>query len=60
VETIAGHKLAMVRERIAQLGKIENVLAVRVGRCHGNKGKFGAHSSRRWRAQRSDVPPRFS
>jgi len=28
VETIAGHKLAMVRERIAQLGKIENVLAV--------------------------------
>jgi hypothetical protein len=40
VETIAGHKLAMVRERIAQLGKIENVLAVRVGRCHDNRGKL--------------------
>jgi MerR family mercuric resistance operon transcriptional regulator len=40
VEAIAGHKLAMVRERKAQLGKIENVLAVLIGRCHGNRGKL--------------------
>jgi MerR family mercuric resistance operon transcriptional regulator len=40
VEEIAGHKLAIVRERIAQLGKIEDVLAVLVGRCHGNRGKL--------------------
>ncbi len=32
VEEIAGHKLAIVRERMAQLGKIENVLAVLVGK----------------------------
>jgi MerR family transcriptional regulator, mercuric resistance operon regulatory protein len=40
VEEIAGHKLAAVRERIAQLGKIETVLAVLVGKCHGNRGKL--------------------
>lgn len=40
VEEIVGLKLAMVRERMAQLGKIENVLAELVGRCHGNKGKL--------------------
>jgi MerR family mercuric resistance operon transcriptional regulator len=40
VEAIAGRKLAMVRERKAQLGKIENVLAVLIGRCHGNRGKL--------------------
>jgi hypothetical protein len=40
VEEIAGHKLAIVRERMAQLGKIENVLAVLVGKCHGNRGKL--------------------
>jgi MerR family mercuric resistance operon transcriptional regulator len=40
VEEIAGHKLATVRERIAQLGKIEAVLAVLVGKCHGNRGKM--------------------
>jgi len=40
VEEIAGHKLAIVRERIAQLGKIEDVLAVLVGKCHGNRGKL--------------------
>jgi len=40
VEEIAGHKLAMVRERMAQLGRIENVLAVLVGKCHGNRGKL--------------------
>ncbi len=32
--------LAIVRERMAQLGKIENVLAVLVGKCHGNRGKL--------------------
>jgi MerR family mercuric resistance operon transcriptional regulator len=40
VEEIAGHKLAIVRERIAQLAKIEKLLAVLVGRCHGNRGKL--------------------
>ena len=40
VEEIAGHKLAAVRERIAQLGRIETVLAVLVGKCHGNRGKL--------------------
>jgi len=40
VEEIAGHKLAAVRERIAQLGRIEIVLAVLVGKCHGNRGKL--------------------
>jgi MerR family transcriptional regulator, mercuric resistance operon regulatory protein len=40
VEEIAGHKLATVRERIAQLGKIEAVLAALVGKCHGNRGKL--------------------
>jgi MerR family mercuric resistance operon transcriptional regulator len=40
VEEIATHKLATVRERMAQLGKIETVLAVLVGKCHGNRGKL--------------------
>ena len=40
VKEIAGNKLAIVRERIAQLGKIEDVLAVLVGKCHGNRGKL--------------------
>jgi MerR family mercuric resistance operon transcriptional regulator len=40
VEAIARRKLAMVRERMAQLGKMENVLAVLIGRCHGNRGKL--------------------
>ncbi len=40
VEEIAGHKLATVRERIAQLGRIETVLAVLVGKCRGNRGKL--------------------
>ena len=40
VERIAGHKLATVRERIAQLGRIETVLAALVGKCRGNRGKL--------------------
>ena len=40
VEQIASHKLAVVRERMAQLGKIENVLTSLVGKCHGNRGKL--------------------
>jgi len=28
-----------VRERMAQLSKIEKLLAVLVGRCHGTRGK---------------------
>jgi MerR family transcriptional regulator, mercuric resistance operon regulatory protein len=40
VEEIAGQKLATVRERIAQLARIETVLAVLVGKCHGNRGKL--------------------
>jgi MerR family mercuric resistance operon transcriptional regulator len=40
VEELASHKLAAVRERMAQLGKIEAVLAVLVGKCHGNRGKL--------------------
>ena len=40
VEIIAGHKLATVRERIAQLRKIETVLAALVGKCRGNQGKL--------------------
>ena len=40
VEAIAGHKLATVRKRMRQLAKIENVLAVLVGKCHSNRGKL--------------------
>ena len=40
VEEIAGHKLAIVRERMVQLRKIEKLLAVLLGRCHGNRGKL--------------------
>ena len=39
VEDIAGQKLATVRERMAQLSKIERLLAVLVRQCHGNSGK---------------------
>jgi len=39
VEEIAGQKLVTVRERMAQLSKIEKLLAVLVGQCHGNRGK---------------------
>ena len=40
VEVIAGHKLATVRERMAQLARIETVLAALVGKCHNNRGKL--------------------
>ena len=40
VEQIAGHKLITVRERMAQLARIENVLTELVGKCHSNKGKL--------------------
>jgi len=40
VEAIAGRKLATVRARMAQLGRIEAVLAVLVGECHRNRGKL--------------------
>ena len=40
VEEIAGLKLATVRDRMAQLARIEGVLAVLVGKCHGNRGKL--------------------
>jgi len=40
VEAIAGHKLATVRERMAQLARIEGVLLQLVGRCHNNRGKL--------------------
>ena len=40
VEVIAGHKLATVRERMAQMARIEGVLVDLVGKCHGNRGKL--------------------
>lgn len=40
VEEIAGLKLATVRDRMAQLGRIENVLSALVGKCHNNRGKL--------------------
>lgn len=40
VEKIAGLKLAMVRERIAQLTTIESALATLVRKCKGNRGKL--------------------
>jgi MerR family mercuric resistance operon transcriptional regulator len=40
VEVIASHKLATVRERMLQLAKMENVLAVLVGKCRSNRGKL--------------------
>lgn len=40
VEVIAGHKLATVRERMAQLARIESALAVLVGKCRGSRGKL--------------------
>lgn len=39
VEEIAGQKLAIVRERIAQLGMIEGALATLIRKCRSNKGK---------------------
>jgi MerR family mercuric resistance operon transcriptional regulator len=39
VEEIAGQKLALVRERIAQLGTIESALATLIRKCRSNKGK---------------------
>jgi len=40
VEAIARHKLAAVRDRLAQLKRIEAVLATLVGKCRGNRGKL--------------------
>jgi len=40
VEEIAGQKLGMVRERIAQLRTIESVLATLIRKCSSNKGKL--------------------
>lgn len=40
VEEIAGEKLTLVRERIAQLGMIESALATLIGKCRSNKGKL--------------------
>jgi MerR family mercuric resistance operon transcriptional regulator len=40
VEEIAGQKLAMVRERIAQLRTIESALATLIRKCSSNKGKL--------------------
>lgn len=39
VEEIAGQKLAIVRERIAQLGTIESALTTLIRKCRSNKGK---------------------
>ena len=39
VEKIAGQKLAIVRERIAQLVMIESALATLIRKCRSNKGK---------------------
>ncbi len=39
VEEIAGQKLAIVRERIAQLGTIESALGTLIRKCRSNKGK---------------------
>jgi MerR family transcriptional regulator, mercuric resistance operon regulatory protein len=38
-ERMGSRKLAAVRQRIAQLRRVEKVLATLVDRCHGNKGK---------------------
>lgn len=38
-EQIGQRKLEAVRERIAQLGRIERVLATLVDRCHRNSGR---------------------
>jgi MerR family transcriptional regulator, mercuric resistance operon regulatory protein len=40
VEGLAGQKLTAVRERIAQLKRIETVLSALVGKCHGNRGRL--------------------
>lgn len=39
VERIAVHKLALVRDRVRQLQRIEKVLSALVGRCHRNTGQ---------------------
>lgn len=38
-EQLGTKKLAIVRERIAQLRRVERVLCTLVGQCHGNAGK---------------------
>jgi MerR family mercuric resistance operon transcriptional regulator len=38
-ERIGTHKLAIVRQRIAHLRRIEQALATLVEQCHGNRGK---------------------
>jgi MerR family mercuric resistance operon transcriptional regulator len=40
VEGIAGQKLAVVRERIAQLNTIERALATLIRKCKSNRGKL--------------------
>ena len=40
VEEIAGQKLAVVRERIAQLRTIKSTLATLIRKCSSNKGKL--------------------
>lgn len=40
VQEIAGHKLTTVRQRIAQLRKIESVLTKLVAKCRGNTGRL--------------------
>lgn len=40
VERIATHKLALVRDRMRQLQRIEKVLGVLVERCHCNTGRM--------------------
>jgi len=40
VEVIASHKLTTVRERVAQLTRIEKALVTLVGKCRGNQGKL--------------------
>ena len=40
VEEIASQKLALVRERIGQLGMIESALATLIRKCRSNRGKL--------------------
>ena len=40
VEEIGGRKLAVVRQRVAQLRRIESALAMLLGKCDSNKGKL--------------------
>jgi MerR family mercuric resistance operon transcriptional regulator len=59
-EKLGAEKLAVVRERIAQLRSVEKALATMVGQCRSNTGKVHCPliGSLKWNAKSATVPSR--